>query len=174
MAYWVWVFARFFQFEVVRKSEDGWICLESLLWMSLIWWFVWSVLGVFPKTLDPDLDLPSVCASNFNTTPGVSTAYLKLLLNLSHEAWSTDHCWNSTWITGSRVKSLLLIHATSWLHWSCWIKSFGVGGQSVWGKRKNIAWSRAFGDDNKLKRLLFLSLVNLVKCQNRKTSFKDD
>jgi len=23
----------FFQFGVVRKSEDGWICLKSLLWM---------------------------------------------------------------------------------------------------------------------------------------------
>lgn len=123
----------FFQFEVARKSEDGWICLESLLWMSLIWWFVkcsWSF------SQDPGLDLPNVCASSFNTIPGVSTVHLKLLLNRSYEALSSDHFWNGTWITGSMLKIRLLIHTTNWLRWSYCIKSLAIGGWSVWEKEK--------------------------------------
>lgn len=42
-----------------------------------------SVLGVFPKTLDPDLYLPNVWASEFNIVIGVSAVHLPLLLNLS-------------------------------------------------------------------------------------------
>lgn len=155
------------------KSKDGWICLESLLWMSLIWWFVWSVLGVFPKILDPDLDLPNVCASNFNTIPGVSAVHLTLLLNRSYEALSTDHCWNGTWLAGSMLKSQLLIHVTGWLHWSCWIQSFGVGGQSVWGKK--ICLKPVFWRWQQTEKASFPEFGELLlKCQNQRARFKGD